>query len=192
VTEEKLKNLLQMADQTAIGPVPASVELSAVRRRARCRHLANIAAPIAAAAVILIAAGIWYIAAGTAETSQQKKIVSLEIQVQQLQARADATLNLVREVLEDQRRQRHLAELEAELARIGDPLQQVRDEIEKTAFVLVYQADRMHNELNQTDSAVDAYNRVIELFPQTRSAKTARQRLSQMQNGLTKRNGSKI
>jgi hypothetical protein len=192
VTEEKLKCLLQKADQTAGYPAAVSVELSTVRRRAHRRRTFNIAAPVTAAAAILIAAGIWYLAAGAAETRQQKKIASLEIRVQQLQARADATLNLVREVLEDQRRQRHLAELEAELARIGDPLQKVKDEIEKTAFILVYQADRMHNELNQTDSAVDTYNRVIELFGQTRSAQTARQRLSEIGIYRTHRNGSKI
>jgi TolA-binding protein len=107
---------------------------------------------------------------------------SIESQIKQLQARTDAALNLIEEVLAEERRQRRLDELQAQLASIADPLEEAQKHLDKTAFILVYQADRMYRELNQTDSAVEAYNRVIELFPQNRWATVARQRLSEIEN----------
>ncbi|GAG51767.1 unnamed protein product, partial [marine sediment metagenome] len=61
MTEDKIKNLLQEADRMAGLPGPVSANLSAiVRRRAHRRHLlVSLTPPLAAAAVILIAAGIW-------------------------------------------------------------------------------------------------------------------------------------
>ena len=183
MTEDKIKNLLQKADQMAGAPAPVSANLSAaVRRRAHRRRIATFAAPLAAAAVLLIVCGIWGLAARTAEKRDQEKIALLETEIKQLQARTDAALNLIQEVLEDERRQRRLDELEAQLASIPDPLEELQKQVDKTAFILVYQADRMYRELNQTDSAVEAYNRVIELFPQNRWAKVARQRLAEIEN----------
>jgi len=85
-------------------------------------------------------------------------------------------------VLNKERRQSRLNELQAQLASIPDPLEEVREQVDKTAFILVYEADRLYNELNQTDSAVENYNRVIKLFPENRWAKVARQRLSEIEN----------
>jgi TolA-binding protein len=180
MTEDKIKKLLQNADQTAGKPSPISVNLSAVRRRANRRHFANLAAPIAAAAMLLIAIGIWRLTAGT--SLDPAEIASLQAQFKQLQARTDATLNLVHEVLEEERKQRRLDELEAQLASIPDPLEEMQKQADKTAFILVYQANRMHQELNQKDSAVRTYNRVIQLFPQNRWAEVARKRLSEIEN----------
>jgi len=186
MTEDKIRNLLQEADETAGLPDQVHVSLSAVRSRASRRRLASLAGPLAAAAVILVAAGLWNAANKTTKTTkttrEQEKIASLESQVQQLQARTDAALDLIHQVLEEERRQRRLDELEAQLASIRDPLEEIQKHVDKTAFILVYQADRMYRELNQTDSAVEAYNRVIQLFPKNRWAKVAWERLSEIEN----------
>jgi len=183
MTEDKIKNLLQNADQTAGRPSPVSVNLSAVHRRADRRHFANFAVPVAAAAMLLIALGIWHLTTRTTGTTlDPEKIASIEAQVKQLQARTDAALKLIHEVLDEERRQRRLDELEAQLASIPDPLEEMQKQADKTAFILVYQANRMHQELNQKDSAVRTYNRVIQLFPQNRWAEVARQRLSEIEN----------
>ena len=180
--EDKIGNLLEEADRRAGPPTRVDVSLSALRRRAERRRPMSLAGPLAAAAVILIAAGLWNALNRTAEKTQEnQQIASRESQVKQLQARTDAALNLIQEVLAEERRQTRLNELQAQLAAIADPLEEARRNLDKTAFILVYQADRMYRELNQTDSAVKAYNRVIELFPDNRWAAVARQRLSEIE-----------
>ena len=181
--EDKIKNLLQEADHTAGLPSPVSANLSAaVRRRAHRRRFVNLAAPLAAAAVVLIAAGIWSLTIRTTETTpERERITLLEIQLKQLQARTDEALNLIQEVLVEEQKQHSLDELEAQLASIPDPLEEIQKQVDKTAFILVYHADRLYRELNRTNSAVETYNRVIELFPKNRWAQVARQRLSEIE-----------
>ncbi len=182
MTEDKLKNLLEKADQTAGRPKPIQVDLSVIRRRASRRHLVNIAAPLAAAAVLLIAVGIWNLPTKTPEAiPEQDKTASLESQIKRLQASTDAAINLIHEVLEEERQQNRLEKLEAQLASIPDSLEEVQQQVDKTAFILVYQADRMYRELNQTESAVETYKRVIKLFPENQWAQVARERLAQIE-----------
>jgi len=182
--EDKIKDLLQEADRMAGLPRAVSVNLSAaVRRRAHRRRIVNLTAPLAAAAVVLVAAGIWELAIRSTETTRERdKIALLETQLKQLQARTDAALNLIQDVLENEQKQHSLDELEAQLAVIPDPLEEIQKEVDKTAFILVYQADRLYRELDRTDSAIETYNRVIELFPKNRWAQVARQRISEIEN----------
>ncbi len=148
--------------------------------------------PVATAAVLMIALGIWSITQRIPQmTPEQKQIASLEMQVRQLQARTDAAISLIQEVLEQERRQKRLDELEAELAGIPDPLDEMQEQVDKTAFILVYQADRLYRELNQTDSAVEAYNRVIRLFPKNQWAQVARERLEEIENKKSNQTDSK-
>jgi tetratricopeptide (TPR) repeat protein len=184
MTEDKIKNLLYEADQTAGGPVPVSANLAAaVRRRANRRQAVNLSARIAVAAVVVIAFGIWSYTAKKARDRQ--RIIALEMQIKQLKTQTDATLNLIREVLDEDRKQRRLNELQAQLASYSDPLREIRKQVDKTAFILVYQANRMYCELDQKDSAIKAYKRVIELFPQSQWAEVARLRLSEIKNEQT-------
>jgi tetratricopeptide (TPR) repeat protein len=181
--EDEIKKLLQQADRTAGEPAPVRVSLSAIHRRANRKRRMILVAPLAAAAVLMVAVGISALRFRNAEpTEEQKRIALLEGQVKQLQARTDAAFNFIQQVLEEERRQSRLDKLEAQLASIPDPLEEVQKQVDKTAFILVYQADRLYRELNQTDSAVENYKRVIELFPDNRWAKVARQRLSEIKN----------
>ena len=184
MTEDKIKNLLQEADRMAGLPGAVSANLSAiVRRRAHRRHLRiSITAPLAAAAVILIAVGISNFTFRTTETTkEQEKIVLLEKQFEQLQAKTDAAVNLIQEMLVAEQKQHSLSELEAQLASIPDPLDEIQKQVDKTASILVFQADRLYR-TNRTDSAVETYNRVIELFPKTIQAQKARQRLLEIES----------
>jgi tetratricopeptide (TPR) repeat protein len=183
MTEDEIKTLLQQADKTAGGAETFRVNISAIRRRANRKNMIILAGPLASAAVLIVALSILALMFRTAEpTEEQKKIALLESRIKQLQARTDAALSLIHQVLEEERRQSRLDELQAQLASIPDPLEEVQNQVDKTAFVLVYQADRLYRELNQTDSAVENYNRVIALFPENRWAKVARQRLSEIEN----------
>ena len=164
--------------------MPVSIDLSAVRRRAGRRQTANLAFRVAAVAVVLFALCIW---SYTAKKSRdQQRIITLELQIEQLRAQTDATLKLIREVLDEERKQRRLNELQAQLASIPDPLEEIQKQVDKTAFILVYQANRMYHELDQKEAAIQAYNRVIELFPQSRWAEEARQRLLEIKKNQVK------
>ena len=182
MTEDKIKDLLQKADRMAAQIRPLHIDPVAIHRRAERRHLImNIAAPAAIAAILLFASIIVIQAARPHKPSEQKQIFSLQQELKHLQAKTDAVLNLVQQVLESERRQRRLNELEATLASIPDPIEETQRQVDKTAFILVYQADRLYRQSNQTDSAVQTYNRVIKLFPQTQWAEVARQRLSEIE-----------
>lgn len=190
--EDEIKKLLQRADKTAGGPSPVRVNSSAIHHRANRKKIITMAVPLAAAAVLMVVLGILVLRFGnTGPTEEQKKIASLENQVKQLQARTNAALDFIQQVLDEERRQNRLDELEAQLASIPDPLEEVQKQVDKTAFILVYQADRLYRELNQTDSAVENYKRVIELFPENRWAKVARQRLSEIKNENTSKTKQK-
>jgi hypothetical protein len=182
VNEEPIRALLQRADAAAgqprFGPVPAA----RVRGQARRRHLVKTCAPLAVAASVLIGVVLWAIFVGTPRPEPQaQRIASLEEQVKQLQAQTETTLKLVQEVLEKDRQERRLAALETELASIPDPVREIDRQVDQTAFILVYQADKLYRELNQTESAVAAYKEVIQLFPTNRWAAVARERLSQIE-----------
>ena len=180
--EERLKNLIQNADRDVRMPAQVHVDISAIRRKANLRHRVFIRLPLATAAVVLIAAGIAYLSISKDETTErQVQIASLENRIQQLQASTDAAINLINEVLEEQQRQSRLDELEIQLASIPDPLEEINRQVDKTAFILVYQADRLYRELNDTDSAVETYKQVIKLFPENQWAQVARERLEEIE-----------
>lgn len=190
--ENEIKKLLQQTDKTAGGIAPVRVNLSAIHRRANCKKRMILVAPLTAAAVLMVALGILAQRfRNTEPTEEQKKIALLETQIKQLQAKTDAALNFIQQVLDEERRQSRLDKLEAQLASIPDPLEEMQKQVDKTAFVLVYQADRLYRELNQTESAVENYKRVIELFPENRWAKVARQRLEEIENKKSDKSNSK-
>lgn len=180
--EDKIQSLLGDADRKAGPPRSVSVDFSAIRHRARQKRLARLVVPGTAAAVVLVALSIWTAVLRTDRAAgEQEKIAALENEVRVLQARTDAALKLIREMVANEQRQRRLDQLQAELTSIPDPLEEVQKQVETTAFIMVYQADRMYREPNQRDSAIRAYRRTIELFPETESAEAARQRLNQIE-----------
>ena len=184
MNEERIKTLLRSADIVAGNPVFSGISAAAIRRRIHRRRIVRTAAPLTAAAVATFAIALLAInmrGKVPPPQPQPERIASLEEQVQQLRARTDATLKLVQEVLEKDRQQRRLAALEAELASIPDPMQEIDRHVDETAFVLLYQADKLYKELNRTHSAVAAYKEVIQLFPKNRWADVARERLSEIE-----------
>lgn len=182
MNEEQIGRLLARADETAGEPRFGPVTVAGIRRQARRRRLVRGVAPMAAAAVVLVGVTLWGVCTQTQRPEPPpQRIASLEEQVRQLQAQTDMTLRLVQEVLEKDRQERRLAALKAELASIPDPVKEIDRQVDKTAFILVYQADKLYKELNQTESAVRAYKEVIHLFPTNQWADVARERLSRIE-----------
>ncbi|MCU0918296.1 MAG: hypothetical protein MUC88_27585 [Planctomycetes bacterium] len=192
MNEEKIKHLLAEADQRAGEPRFGPVSTAGVRRRACQRRLVWQGGPVAAAALVLVGMTLWAVGRRPGESQPPQRIASLEEQVRQLQAQNETTLKLVQEVLEKDRRDRRLAALEAQLASIPDPVKEIDRQVDKTAFILLYQADKLYKELNQTESAVRAYQEIIQLFPTNQWANVARERLSQIeQRRFNKSEGQK-
>ena len=184
MTDEKIKNLLKETDRLAGAPVEVKVNLAAIRRRVNRRRILYFAGPVAAAAALIIAVALWQCTSKHTKITppeQKPLIASNDTQLQQLQDSTDQAMKIIQAALEKERNQQKSNELDAQLAAIPDPLEKIQQEVDRTAFILVYSADRMYKELNLTDSAVETYKRVIELFPENQWAKVAQERLDKIQ-----------
>lgn len=184
MSEERLRELLKSTDRAAGPPRFAPVSAADCRRRIHRQRVAWLTAPATAAAVLLLGVGIWSLYSLPSEPApqQEDKIAALEEQVKQLQAQTDSALKLVQEVVAQDRRRQQQTTLEAELASIPDAGEEIERQVDRTAFVLVYEADKLYRELNQAESAVEAYEQVIRLFPNNRWAHVARERLAEIRN----------
>jgi tetratricopeptide (TPR) repeat protein len=182
MNEQQIKEWLQNTDRAAGPALFGPVSAAHLRRRVRRKRLLRLM-PSAAAAVLLIGFGWWSFHSRPVvppAPQQDRRIASLEHQVQQLQAQTERALQLVHEVLAQERQQERIAALEAELARMPDPAAEMERQVDRAAFALLYEADQLYRELNQTESAVEAYEQVIHLFPQNQWAHVARKRLAEI------------
>jgi hypothetical protein len=141
-----------------------------------------------AAAAIVLAVGmtsLWLQAPtpsglGGASRIVQGDVESIRAEIEALRREADVRLAVAQrtqEILEQMRRAEALSKPAAPLP---DPVADARRELEKAAYTLVSQADRMCRELDLCDSAAIKYQRVVELFPETPWAAVARERLSEI------------
>jgi hypothetical protein len=64
--------------------------------------------------------------------------------------------------------------------RAADPLIAVRREQDRAAFLLIYEADRLARQSSESARAAEEYRRVVTLFPDTRWASVARERLAEL------------
>jgi hypothetical protein len=176
--DERLTQLLQEADRTAEPPrvADAAILEGLVRRRAHLRKIRRTALGLCAAAMIAIVAML----IGTVEI-QQRRIDRMQRQIADLTEKTDATVAFVQTILKEHEGQQRLARSSQRLASIPDPLDEIQARVDQTAFSMLYQADLLYKQLNLKDSALEAYNRVIELFPNNRWAETARQRIKEIE-----------
>jgi len=110
----------------------------------------------------------------------QPDIAQIKAEIERLHREADTRLAVVlrtQEILEEMRR---FDELKRQPP-LPDAVANARREVDQAAYTLVSQADRMCRELDLCDSAAVKYRRVVELFPETRWAVVARQRLSELE-----------
>jgi len=182
--DENIKKLLADADENFSPKTPASHKiLRTVQSRAYKRRVIKTGTSIAAGICIVTALAIGYLINNeSADGSNQPEIANIQARLKELQAKTDATLELIRQINEDQARRLRLLRLQAELAAIKDPLTEIRRHVEKTAYTLLYYAQKKYKHPGQRQSAITDYQRVIELYPETDAAQTARKRLSQIEN----------
>ncbi len=56
----------------------------------------------------------------------------------------------------------------------------MRRQLDRAAFTIVYTADRLRQDAGLLEAAVEQYEQALKLFPETRSAETARRRLTEI------------
>lgn len=192
MNRDDLESLLQRADRAA-GPPPAGPADLAdrVRRLARRRHRTRVVVRAAVAAVVVAGLGLAVHSAAVRNepseltTAQQptppdpasnEEVARLRSEIAQLRQEANALAEQIRGMTAIQEQRQRLDQLEQAVARLESG-EEVRGEMERAAFTIVYQADRMYRELGLRDSAVEAYREAVKLFPDTPSAEIARTRL---------------
>jgi len=176
--DERLIQVLQSADRTAGQPqVPdAAILTGLVRRRYHRRRIRQTALGLCAAAMIAVAATVVI----TIQV-QQRRIDRMQQQLADLTEKTDATVAFVQRILNEHEGQQRLARSNQRLAAIPDPMDEIQARVDQTAFTMLYQADLLYKQLNLKESAAEAYQRVIELFPDNRWAQTAKERLKEME-----------
>lgn len=195
MNRDAVETLLQQADWAA-GPSPASrVDLAdRVRRLARRRHRTQTAVRVTAAAVVAIGVGlavhsvtlrhrledrIVALPPPPAASPSPEEVAQLRSQLAQLQKEANDLAARIRGMTAIQEQRERLARMERAVASLESG-EAVRAQMERAAFTIVYQADRMDRELGLRESALRAYREAIRLFPETPSAKIARDRLAEI------------
>jgi len=191
-----IRNLLQQADRIT-GPPPMNpLGLADRVRQLRVhRRRMHVAAGGAVAALIAVSVGTALLTTRLSDRplpidhppavanvdapklDAQQNLDRLQAQIDQLRAEADSAMALVREVSALLERQHQLNELSAS----SDPREEIRWQMNQAALTTVYQADRMYRDLGLRESAVESYQQVISLFPDTPAAKIARQKLSEIE-----------
>jgi hypothetical protein len=188
-----LKQVLQQADAMAGGPPEMSGNL-AWRVRLRATRRRRVRVGFSAAAVIVLAAGatwLWPRASTSPQMPDESRIVDarppqadakqLRAELERLRREADTRLAVFHREEEILEEMRHFDELSKQPP-LPDAVANVRREADQAAYVIVRQADRMCRELDLCQSAEVRYRRVVELFPDSRWAAVARQRLSELEN----------
>ena len=175
MNDSEFKNLIQSADKLAPSPTAPADLARVVRQKARRR---TNALRIAVAACVIIAAGAivtFYIASRPRALSLQDRVAQLQVQVETLQRQIEQLKSLQ----EEQIKERNL------YAAAIDPIEKFNRQVDDAAFAYLYQGNRLYEEMNLTDAAVDMYEQVIKISPESKWARTAHQKISQISKQKT-------
>ncbi len=193
---DPLIDLLRAADRAAGRPPRMPNDLAArVRRAALVRERPRMGIGLVAASLVFAAGLIWVIQTARPITpAKQGKTLaeartadfdeaSLRTEIARLRAQAEAQLAVIDRLHANQKRRAQLAALRRPLTgTLRSYPRPVRDELENTAFVIVNHADQLRDELGLNDAAQRSYRRAIQLFPDSRWAEVARQRLNESEH----------
>lgn len=201
MNDESLEALLESAGRSAVPPPGDRPELAKVVRRLYARRRRRRAAAGLGVGMVLLggvlSAVFWPGSAihnGDATIAElpgpppgppsapqppsAQDVRQLRAEIAALGAEATRRHRLVRETVRRQRLHDKVYEI-LTAAEGPDPLEMAHVQLEKTAFLLVDHARRQAVSAG-TEAAAEQYRRVVRLFPDTRAAETAREKLRQL------------
>ena len=181
---DALEQLLRKADATATAPPPLTGLPARVRRRRQRRRMTKA---LAAAGVAIIALPLLAMTLFTRPSPPPSVAINNPAPETPTPTRRDlARLNLQADLHEETAAQLLAATAAAAAHSVPAPavaddnvLAHVREQRDRAALILIYEADQAARE-KKTTRALAAYRRTIELFPKTYAAAVARQRLKEM------------
>lgn len=170
---DNLIGILQRADKSAVLinlPDPSQLVLMVHVPKPKNLHWKIIS--LSAAAMILVAFALQY----NSIVSQQQ-LAEINLSIQQLNKQADNTLLLVQQVIKSEKYNSSMNEMKNRITAASETMDELQAGIDKSAFALLYEADRLYNQLNMEDSAVETYKLLIKLFPDNKWSTVAKERL---------------
>jgi hypothetical protein len=184
VDDLQLNNLLHRADEAASHPAVSPQLATRVQRAARRRT--NVRRATGGVAILAItAAGIFWLEHAQSRRPQivqvppKVNVQQIRLELVQYEEQANQHMLIVERLLQDEKqaRQRKRIERLASQPHVDVAIESQRDQ---TAQILVDRADRLLQHQGDVEQAQAAYERVIELFPATPAAQTARLRLDNL------------
>lgn len=177
MNNEKLKTIIQTADGFT-EPLTAPANLGeSIRQRAK--HKKNTVRFSAAAALFMLASlgAVFFAAYNKPDAvSMQEKLTQLQTQIETLQ-------NQVQSLKEAQLQQyTETREFYTAASKPLDPVEKFNRQIDDVAFAFLYQGDRLYQEMNLNDAALDMYQQVIKISPESKWAQTAQLKISKIKN----------
>jgi cell division protein FtsB len=172
IDHDPLAELLRTADAAQPPPEQRGDVAGRVHRRARRRRAGQ--GLIVAALVVGVGVSVWF----SRPPARHSTIASASVaQLQRECAQFDADADM-----HERTAQLMLSHERAAARRVAaaDDRDAVTSQLERSALILVNQGERLLREPDAKSAAADAFRRVVELFPQSRGAAVARERLNQI------------
>jgi hypothetical protein len=174
MNDTQFQNLLKDAAGDGQRQMRSPADLAGrVRRRAATRRQSRrVGCAVAAVAIVIVGVRWAMHPASPPLQSDRPSIAALRQEIESLRAEAADRNAVVELYLEHERQWQHRPPPPA--------LAMVRQEQERSAWIVMQQAQRMERELDLPQSARKEYQRVVQLFPDSTMAFAARRRLAEI------------
>jgi hypothetical protein len=184
MNDDDLKSLLRDAEAGIERPNLAPGDLAGRvrgldRRRRRRTRMFLAAAPLTVLGALFVAWSLW---PKPASVKLDERVASVAVdtsEIVRLEAEAEFHKRVARQMIAGLNRDRALERARDVLAK-GNPLDDVREQIDVVAYRMVQRADALRTQMDPPAEAIRIYRDVERLFPATYSAELARMRLSQL------------
>ena len=181
----QLNNLLHRADEAAALPtvmpeLATRVRVAALHRRNTRRAMAGVA--LVAAIVVAVAwveRPMHHHQQQFVQTDPQVDVQQIRVELAQFQEQANQHMLVAEQLLQDEK-QAHQRKRIERLASVPDAQVVVESQRDQAAQILIDRADWLLHRNRDVKEATTAYQRIIELFPTTSAAQTARERLDNL------------